>query len=410
MRTVVVALLSLFGGAFADGNCGLAKLYPKPEDYSNPKGGRCFKDEGSQVSPLDESYRKMLLANEGGGSLRMLVKDWDTHKLNSAIAYILIHEIIGYPKPQMCTTANGMTSGSFDLLSGTASRPAEADIDMELWASSAYAEFLEREGNYTNAGKSFSYGRSGLFLRPGGSDEQRALLLSHGRMYNNLERDVLPTLPTLRQARSLAQWCNIGGSDHCMEVPNRACHALADTEDCRVVLKAWDSSDKGIVEEIIQNASLPLIIVYTGGGFDYLKELPEQSFLFYHWEPALIIAPDTNIMRIVFEDPVLCEPDETFVAQPTKRACDFRQGLVHKGHSARLGRMYPDVAHMLQNCECPFSLNPKDIVPHRAAPYRPPVVCIATWQTPFRPLHFGGWSSGRAKRTARPIMAWPASG
>ena len=363
MRTVVVALLSLFGGAFADGKCGLAEVYPDPEAYSNPEGGRCFEDKVSQISPLDESYRQMLLFNEGGASMRMLVKDWDTHKLNSAIAYILIHEVIGYPKPQMCTTADGFTSGSFDLLSGTAVRPAEADIDMELWAASAYSEYLDQEGSYTNAGRSFSYGRSGLFLRPGGSDEQRALLLSHGRMYNNLERDVLPTLPTLRQARSLAQWCNIGGSDHCMEVPNRACHALADTEDCRVLLKAWDSSDKGIVEEIIQNASLPLVIVYTGDGFDYLKELPEQSFLFYAWEPALVIPPHTDIMRIVFEDPVLCEPNETFVSQPTKRACDFKQGLVHKGYSGRLGRMYPDVAHMIQNCECPPS-----IVPHRAAP------------------------------------------
>lgn len=369
MRAVGVALLSLFGGAFAGGGCGLADVYADSAAFS---GGTCFGDGASQISPLDESYRQLLLANEGGGVMRMLVKEWDTHKLNSAIAYILIHEIIGYPKPQMCTTANGYTSGSFDLLSGTPGRPAEADIDMELWASSAYPEYLSNEGSYSNAGTTFSYGRSGLFLRPGGSDEQRAKLLSHGRMYNNLERDVLPTLPTLRQARALTQWCNIGGSDHCMEVPNRACHDLGESEelgsgsaheDCRVLIKGSDSADKGIVEEIIQNASLPLVIVYTGSGPSvqggYLKELSNQSFLFYHWEPALVISPDTDIMRIVFEDPVMCEPNETFVSLPPNKACDFRQGLVHKGYSTRLGRMYPEVAHFVQNCECPPSLNPK---------------------------------------------------
>ena len=363
MRAVGVALLSLFGGAFAGGGCGLADVYADSAAFS---GGTCFGDGASQISPLDESYRQLLLANEGGGVMRMLVKEWDTHKLNSAIAYILIHEIIGYPKPQMCTTANGYTSGSFDLLSGTPGRPAEADIDMELWASSAYPEYLSNEGSYSNAGTTFSYGRSGLFLRPGGSDEQRAKLLSHGRMYNNLERDVLPTLPTLRQARALTQWCNIGGSDHCMEVPNRACHDLGESEElgsgsaheyCRVLIKASDSADKGIVEEIIQNASLPLVIVYTGSGPSvqggYLKELSNQSFLFYHWEPALVISPDTDIMRIVFEDPVMCEPNETFVSLPPNKACDFRQGLVHKGYSTRLGRMYPEVAHFVQNYAVP---------------------------------------------------------
>ena len=55
----------------------------------------------------------------------------------------------------------------------------------------------------------------------------------------------------------------------------------------------------------------------------------------------------------------MCEPNETFVSQPIKRACDFRQGLVHKGYSRRLGRMYPEVAHLLENCERPPSLSPK---------------------------------------------------
>jgi hypothetical protein len=173
-------------------------------------------------------------------------------------------------------------------------------------------------------------------------------------------RDVLPLLPTLSQARKLGIWCNVGIDQHCFEHPNRACHdALAAVSgstgdaasgedgagapDCRVLFKGSEGSDRGLVEQMILNSSLPLSIVYTGGDFSFLDELPEQTFMFYHWEPTLLIPPATNIMRVVFEDPYMCDVNQTFVALPSSRSCDFRLGQVHKGYSDELARMYPDV-------------------------------------------------------------------
>ena len=59
-------------------------------------------------------------------------------------------------------------------------------------------------------------------------------------------------------------WCNVGASGkHCIESPNRAC--LEPGADCRVLLKSSDTYDRHLVEDMIANASLPLVIVYTGG-------------------------------------------------------------------------------------------------------------------------------------------------
>ena len=64
--------------------------------------------------------------------------------------------------------------------------------------------------------------------------------------------------------RNLNVWCNVGHSgQHCLESPNRAC--LEEGADCRVLLKSDNTLDMHTVETMIANASLPLVIVYTGG-------------------------------------------------------------------------------------------------------------------------------------------------
>ena len=65
MRAAAVALLSLLGGAFADGGCGLAEVYADSEAFSNPEGGRCFEKQASKITPLGAIYRQLLLAKEG---------------------------------------------------------------------------------------------------------------------------------------------------------------------------------------------------------------------------------------------------------------------------------------------------------------------------------------------------------
>lgn len=144
-----------------------------------------------------------------------------------------------------------------------------------------------------NARSTYSYARSGLFLRPGGDDSTRAHTLQVGSFYRNLVRDIVPLLPTLDDVKNETGplrdliWCNLGERDHCMESPNRAC--LDEDSDCRVLLKADNDADAGTVEDMIKNSSLPLIIVYTGGSSALdaaLAALPDQTFLFCTLLPA----------------------------------------------------------------------------------------------------------------------------
>lgn len=375
--------------------------------FASTKGaakGRCL-HKRVRLTILNAWYRDLLVATSSR-PMRLLAKfQWDTHLLNSAIIRILITDVLGYPAPDVCTTPNGWTAESFKLLSteqsadGEVVESAAVDIDMELWAASAHAEYVESTGKYSHVGPTYSYARSGLFLRPGGNASTRRFLLQNGRIYSNLVRDVLPLLPTLSQARKLAIWCNVGNDQHCVEHPNRACHdALTSSgalrgespmaaedaasgenggggsgaPDCRVLFKGSEGSDRGLVEQMILNASLPLSIVYTGGDFSFLNEMPDQTFLFYHWEPTLTIPPATDIMRVVFEDPYMCDVNETFVALPDKRACDFRLGQVHKGYSAMLKRMYPDVSYLIERYQIPaeqiFHMEQKLNTTHQAGP------------------------------------------
>ena len=72
------------------------------------------------------------------------------------------------------------------------------------------------------------------------------------------------------------------------------------------------------------------------GSFSFLDALPNQTFLFYLWEPHYNIQRGTDIARVKFEDPVMCDVNETFTKLPEKHACDFREGQVHKGYSNRI--------------------------------------------------------------------------
>ena len=347
-----MALLMAAISASDASECGLAGEWTF-RDRSLLQANESCLSEPVEMSILDRLYRAMLVASSEKANLRMLVKNWDAHALNSAIIRILIEEVLGYEPPQICSTASGWTAGSFDLLSTIDGRDAEADLDMELWASSAFDEYQAASGKYVDAGNTFSYARSGLYLRPGGDAAARAHAVAVGGSYRNLIRDVVPTLPTLEQVRNLSSlWCNVSPDGHCLEAPNRAC-LEAGSEACRVLLKSDDSADRGQVEEMIRNASLPLVVVYTGGSFDFLSDLPDQSWLFYHWEPHVLIAPNTDIVRVTFEDPIMCEGNESFVKLPPLFACDFRLGQVHKGYSNRVETYFPDVAHLIESYQVP---------------------------------------------------------
>ena len=76
--------------------------------------------------------------------------------------------------------------------------------------------------------------------------------------------------------------------------------------------------------------------------------MPNQTFLFYSWEPSLIIEPGTEIVRMVFEEPIMCDINETFVALPAHRACDFRIGQARRTeHFGLFNAFYKSRSHGL---------------------------------------------------------------
>ena len=133
--------------------------------FASAHGGghnrRCL-HKRARLTVLGAWYRDLLVATSSR-PMRLLAKfQWDTHLLNSAIIRILITDVLGYPAPDVCTTPNGWTTESFKLLAtetsanGDVVEPAAVDIDMELWAASAHAEYVESTGKYNHAGPTFS--------------------------------------------------------------------------------------------------------------------------------------------------------------------------------------------------------------------------------------------------------------
>ena len=321
--------------------CGTMAPYT---DSQRLTGRTCMTDVSTKTV-LEKFYVDMLLQQDPR-PLRMLVKSWDTHRIHSMIAQIIISEVLGYPSIVHCTTEDGATAGSFKALSTDVREPAKVDLDMELWAASAINEYQASSGKYVNGGTTYQYARSGLFLRP--SPEHYERMLTHGRVGSALLAEVIPYLPTLTQVRNMSFWCATGGADqHCDETPNRHCYDRPD--ECRVLLKQSNGLDKGIVEQMIANSSLPLIIVYTGSTWDFLAQWPNMSFLFYYWEPARVVGPGSNWIRVAFDDPIFCEGNVSFTVLPRLHACDFQEGSVHKGYSHRVRDLYTDVAYMMEH-------------------------------------------------------------
>ena len=165
--------------------------------------------------------------------LRVLVKSWPSHRLNSAIIHILLTEVLGMSSVELRTTASHTTPTSFRMLSIGEGGSTQADLDMELWASSAWDEYQEAQASYVNAGATFDRARSGLFVRPSAVD--RDLLLSRGRSYLNMEELLLPRLPTVSEALA-AGWCGTPGDVNCLEMPNRACYErMGGPNECKVL-------------------------------------------------------------------------------------------------------------------------------------------------------------------------------
>ena len=309
---------------------------------------------------LDQAPRESLLLKlmhmarmTMGGKHVMLVKDWPSNMIVSNITYILIEEVLGY-QDSLQIEFGCCTRGSFrDLAS------ERAQISMEMWSSSDAQGFARYSPAYVHAGESFDYARSGLYFRPSPADAE--LLLAKGRFYGHFNETVLPLLPTPEQVMHL---CTPDLASHCIETPNRAC--LVPGSGCKALLKSTDSLDPGIVERMIANASLPLVIVYTGyveqlylygGGAAASSSaaalhasLANHTLLFYAWEPqASVVTPGSGLMRLNFDPPVACEDGMAATAYPLtgRKACDFAPGGAHKGLSQRIAQSFSDIEHLV---------------------------------------------------------------
>ena len=58
-------------------------------------------------------------------------------------------------------------------------------------------------------------------------------------------------------------------------------------------------------------------------------------------------------MRVDFEAPAACVPQATHLVFSPNKACDFIEGLVHKGLSERVRDQYPDVEHLIRHYSVP---------------------------------------------------------
>ena len=75
-------------------------------------------------------------------------------------------------------------------------------------------------------------------------------------------------------------------------------------------------------------------------------------------EPSYETGPHTDWIRLGFDDPVMCDPAQTFTRMPATHACDFRLGQVHKGYSERISDLYQDIAWLMDH----YKISPPELV------------------------------------------------
>ena len=292
---------------------------------------------------LRRAYNEFRARFRGGTAVRIAKKPWLSAEIIAEITKILAVEALGYhPQDVMFTLDRRATPGSYqDLDLGV------ADVDMELWRSIApieAAKFINSSrNNPLIEGGDVYYARSGIFLRPSPSDA--AMILDRGRFYSALNDTIIPLLPTAAELIA-GGYCDLGSTDDCLALPNRRCAS----EPCKALIKSFASYDADTVQEMIINASLPLVIFYSGGSerriFD---ELSNRTLLFYHWEPDSLIPPGSSVVRLNFDDPSACRSNLVHADYPSRFSCDFDSGGIHKAMAGRIDRDFDEFAFMIRN-------------------------------------------------------------
>ena len=202
---------------------------------------------------LRRAYNEFRARFRGGTTIRIAYKNWLSAQIIAEITKILAVEALGYHRSDVVFTVDRTaTVGSYaDLDLGV------ADVDMELWRSIVPEEAARYiNGSRPNPvieGGDVYYARSGIFIRPSAADA--STILTRGRFYSALNETIIPLLPT---AAELLPYCDLPSTEDCIALPNRRCAS----EPCKALIKSWPSYDADTVQEMIINASLPLVIFY----------------------------------------------------------------------------------------------------------------------------------------------------
>ena len=270
-------------------------------------------------SPRDTSLLQKLLGlvrHGDSGTLTILAKGWSSHKLGAAIGRIIIEELLAHKV--VISNEFPSTPGSYEAISKD-----HANVDFEMWSTSALTEYQAFSDQLHDAGPTFDFARSGLYVRPGDEPGIAETIASLGRSYSTFNSTLLPLLPTVTEA--IAD-CGVSQS-HCVEMPNRICHfmeckalykvtkeydegalsclhtlsttavngtpaakctfpvhLLSSRQPCRALCALRPLCAAGIIEDMIRNASLPLAIVYTGWSYPQLfARNSSRTLLFYYW-------------------------------------------------------------------------------------------------------------------------------
>ena len=233
MQSCVVRLLFLASWA----PTAAGQLVPPPSPPV-PEKPTCLEDA------RDTSLLQKLLGlvrHGDSGTLTILAKGWSSHKLGAAIGQILIEEVLAHKV--VISKEFLATPGSYKAISED-----HANVDLEMWSTSALSEYQTYSDHLHDAGPTFDFARSGLYIRPGDQPGIAEVIASVGRSYANFASTLLPLLPSVTEA--IAD-CGISQA-HCVEMPNRICHFM----ECKAIYKVTKEYDEGTVSWPLSTAAV----------------------------------------------------------------------------------------------------------------------------------------------------------
>eukprot|EP01135_Chromosphaera_perkinsii_P005928 Nk52_evm14s372 gene=Nk52_evmTU14s372 len=275
---------------------------PAIEYFKDPVPDRC----------LDSSlgFSKGWFGHNSSKEIVIESKDWDTIRITSAVAYILLKDVMGYNN----VIVSERTQFSTDLLGDSPLRRCStgaSHVSLENWPASVprslVSKYVTREKTCTDAGSIGYNGREGFFVSNDALEKTKSLgyidyhrsLASTPSMFNIFEQ----MSPEPLGSCGPVGFCNDFNAN---KTKGRylSSKCKADTSACKVFYHSLPDWSPGIAEGIAEEYNLPL-------AFEYLfyeqestlktKMAEGKSVMFYHYLPSEF-ASSQNITRLNFAE------------------------------------------------------------------------------------------------------------